>query len=251
MGRTQKLFFFLFVCAIGALGGIVGERVVFPYLASFETLAKFRFIRSYGTTIIRQEPRVVIQENESIQNAISEVRRQVIGVAGVASDGTFDRWATGVVVTADGLILTSDNVLGEGLTYRVYFEGENVSAAFRIRDSHTGLALFRVEKSDLPIVSFAARDSIRLGEPIFLLGREPASGGNLPPPFISFGILSFLAESRTFRTEFPTGVRTGREGAPLFDVEGKLIGLVSAKSDGELIPANIEAITTLIDLSRN
>jgi S1-C subfamily serine protease len=136
--------------------------------------------------------------------------------------------ATGIVWSADGVILTAHHVVEQDENIQVGLaDGRSVRASLAGRDPTTDLAVLRAEASGLPVPNWAAADSLRVGHLVLALGRPGHS------VMATFGVLSALGGS--WRT--PAGgqleryVQTdvvmypGFSGGPLVDSSGQFVGL--------------------------
>lgn len=146
---------------------------------------------------------------------------------------------TGLIVTADGEIVTNAHVVGDAKTVHVRLNGESeprqaaVIAADPVRD----LALLRVDVGGLSPATFAAADDVRLGDEVLAIGYALDLDGD---PTVTLGIVSSL--DRTLATEngslkdliqTDAAVSSGNSGGPLVDALGHVVGLTTlATSSG-------------------
>lgn len=246
MALLKKTIPLVLIFIIGGLGGIAGERIFFPYLASKPFFSKFRFVRAYGTTIINEEKKITIRENEVLEDAIEKVSNQVVVVEAVGSLGHPIESATGFLLTGDGIVATTNAVLPAGLTYEVRIDGDKVPASILIRDSRKGIALLKVERSNLPVVTFTPESSPLLGETVFLVAK--AFEGERLGRFVNVGVVrSEEGEniSSTMREE-----RREADGSPLFDIEGRVVGINIFNTKGEFTTVSLKNVQSLMDLGR-
>jgi len=136
--------------------------------------------------------------------------------------------ASGIVWSADGLIVTSHHVLERDDGLRVGLaSGEVVSATLVGRDPTTDVALLRADASGLVAPALTEPDSLKVGHLVLALGRPGKSVR------ATLGIVSALGDS--WRT--PMGGRLDRylqtdvvmypgfSGGPLVDADGAVIGV--------------------------
>ena len=136
--------------------------------------------------------------------------------------------ASGIVWSADGLIVTSHHVLERDDGLRVGLaSGEVVSATLVGRDPTTDIALLRTDASDLGAPALTEPDSLKVGHLVLALGRPGKTVR------ATLGIVSALGDS--WRT--PMGGRLDRylqtdvvmypgfSGGPLVDADGAVIGV--------------------------
>ncbi|HTN74976.1 MAG TPA: trypsin-like peptidase domain-containing protein, partial [Pirellulaceae bacterium] len=137
---------------------------------------------------------------------------------------------SGVVVDANGLILTNYHVVRDAQEIRVTLsDGRRLRATPLGVDSLTDLALLKVEASNLIAAEWGDSDALPVGSLIWAVGS----------PFglersVSFGILS--AKNRGGVAGSPhqdflqsdAAVNPGNSGGPLVDVTGRVVGINTA-----------------------
>lgn len=165
---------------------------------------------------------------------------------------------TGLIVTADGEIVTNAHVVGDATTVHVRLNGESEprEAAVVAADPARDLALLRVDVTGLSPATFAAPDDIRLGDEVLSIGYALDLDGD---PTVTLGIVSAL--DRTLGTETgalkgliqsDAAVSSGNSGGPLVNALGQVVGITTlvsstafgstanglgfAISDAELLP---------------
>jgi S1-C subfamily serine protease len=165
---------------------------------------------------------------------------------------------TGLIVTADGEIVTNAHVVGDATTVHVRLNGESEprEAAVVAADPARDLALLRVDVTGLSPATFAAPDDIRLGDEVLSIGYALDLDGD---PTVTLGIVSAL--DRTLGTESgalkgliqsDAAVSSGNSGGPLVNALGQVVGITTlvsstafgstanglgfAISDAELLP---------------
>ncbi len=145
---------------------------------------------------------------------------------------------TGVVVSADGLILTNHHVIRNATTIWVVFNDQRrdmEKARVLGADSVSDLAVLKVERKGLVPIEFGDSDAIKVGAWVIAVGN----------PFrvsltVTTGIISGKGrhlEERQGRQLFQSlqdyiqtdaAINPGNSGGPLVDIQGKLIGINTA-----------------------
>jgi len=158
--------------------------------------------------------------------------------------------ATGVVWSADGLIVTTHHVVERDENITIGFaNGETAAATLVGRDPSTDLALLRVQKNGLKALPQAAFDTLRVGHLVLGLGRPGSS------VLASLGIVSALEP-----TEHPRGgsqldhylqtsvtMYPGFSGGPLLDMSGKVLGVNTSAMRGVSLTIPVPTITRVSD----
>ncbi|MDP9463013.1 MAG: trypsin-like peptidase domain-containing protein [Actinomycetota bacterium] len=145
---------------------------------------------------------------------------------------------TGLIVTADGEIITNAHVVGDAKTVHVRLNGESEprDAAVVISDPSRDLALLRIEASGLSPATFAAPNDVRIGDEVLAIGYALDLDGD---PTVTLGIVSSL--DRTLATETGSlkgliqtdaAISSGNSGGPLVNALGHVLGINTLASSG-------------------
>jgi len=137
---------------------------------------------------------------------------------------------TGFIIDASGLIVTNNHVAGRASSIVVTLaDGRKFPAKLLGADDKTDLALLKIDsKEPLPFVSFGDAGKIRVGQPVMAVGNPFGLGGT-----VTTGIVS--ARGRDIRSgpfddyiQTDAAINKGNSGGPLFDMDGKVIGINTA-----------------------
>ena len=158
---------------------------------------------------------------------------------------------SGVIVRADGIILTNNHVVEGGNEITVVL---NDKREFRARvltaDSRTDLAVLKIDTrgEKLPFVPFADSDQVQVGDLVLAVG-DPFGVGQT----VTMGIVSALARTQISAGDYQFFIQTdaainpGNSGGALVTTDGRLAGINTAivsRSGGNVgigfaIPANL------------
>jgi Do/DeqQ family serine protease len=157
---------------------------------------------------------------------------------------------SGVIVRADGVILTNNHVVAGGQDIVVALsDRREFKAKVLLADSHTDLAVLKIDTKGerLPTVEFGDSDRLQVGDLVLAIG-DPFGVGQT----VTMGIVSALArtEANTGNYEFiqtDAAINPGNSGGALVTTDGKLAGINTAiySRTGEsigigfAIPANL------------
>jgi serine protease Do len=170
------------------------------------------------------------------------------GQPGAAATATFSAApASGVIVSADGYILTTFRVIEGAEDLKVAFGEPRKEYAAKItgRDARSDLALLKIEATGLAPITLADSDTVELGDVVFALGN-PAGRGLT----VSRGIVGAVSREGDGSDDFiqtDAAINFGNSGGALLDTEGRLVGLNSIRPPrddsnsglGFVIPANL------------
>ncbi|MGE3275530.1 MAG: trypsin-like peptidase domain-containing protein [Vicinamibacterales bacterium] len=154
-------------------------------------------------------------------------------------DGAFggrDRYASslgsGVIVSADGYVVTNFHVIGEGRIAEV-----TVSLADRREfkatvvgvDPDTDIALLKVDATGLPVIPWGDSTKLRVAEWVLAIGNPYQLNQS-----VSLGIVSALGRSNVGLTNYEDFIQTdaainpGNSGGALVNASGQLVGINTA-----------------------
>jgi serine protease Do len=158
---------------------------------------------------------------------------------------------SGVIVRADGLIVTNNHVVEGGNEITVALSDKReFKAKVLLADSRTDLAVLKIDTRGerLPVVPFGDSDNVQVGDLVLAIG-DPFNVGQT----VTMGIVSALARSQVATGDSQIFIQTdaainpGNSGGALVTTDGKLAGINTAiysRSGGNIgigfaIPANL------------
>ena len=158
---------------------------------------------------------------------------------------------SGVIVRADGLIVTNNHVVEGGNEITVALaDKREFKAKVLMADPRTDLAVLKIDTNGerLPTVPFADSDSVQVGDLVLAIG-DPFNVGQT----VTMGIVSALARTQVGASDYQFFIQTdaainpGNSGGALVTTDGKLAGINTAivsRSGGNVgigfaIPANL------------
>lgn len=163
------------------------------------------------------------KSRELAQN--DEVQRYREAVVIVRAD---DRKGTGFAISADGLIVTNEHVVGDAGQVDVHFaDGTYVRADHIASDAELDLALLQtVEGDDWPALAFDLERTVAAGEAVFVIGNplffnRIANEGVALAPVLPSG-----RERPVLALNAP--IYKGNSGSPVIDQEGFVVAVVYA-----------------------
>lgn len=140
---------------------------------------------------------------------------------------------SGVVIDPEGYVLTCDHVVDEGEEVLVGLaDGRTLTGVVLGRDAIGDVALIKVEtRTPLAAASFGDSRALRAGDPVLALGNPFGLARDDHAPAVSLGIVSALHRSQGGEKiygdaiQVDAAVNPGNSGGPLFDLEGRLVGI--------------------------
>jgi S1-C subfamily serine protease len=169
---------------------------------------------------------------------------------------------TGMVIDAQGDVLTNNHVISGASTVAVQVLGQSTIHQAKVLGADTvdDVAVIRMQDpGPLSPVPLGHSSGVQVGDPVIAIGNALAlaPGG----PTITSGIISAINRSLTRGSEHLTGllqtdaaISAGDSGGPLVDAKGQVIAMTTAVStDGQNVgfAIPIDRIAPLVDSLKN
>jgi serine protease Do len=137
---------------------------------------------------------------------------------------------TGFIIDSAGWIVTNYHVAGKADSITVTLtDGRKLSAKLVGGDEKTDLALLKVESDKpLPSVSFGDAAKVRVGQPVMAVGNPFGLGGTVTTGIVSARGRDIHSGPFDDYIQTDAAINRGNSGGPLFDMEGKVIGINTA-----------------------
>jgi serine protease Do len=143
---------------------------------------------------------------------------------------------SGVVIDADGHILTNEHVVRRADRIHVSIaDGREFEAALIGADPNNDIAVLKAETDDeLPWIPLSRSDDLMVGEPVIAIGNPFGLSNTVTTGVISATDRSIRTQDGVYHGFLQTdaSINPGNSGGPLLNAEGKLIGLNSAVYNG-------------------
>jgi serine protease Do len=138
---------------------------------------------------------------------------------------------SGVIVSADGYILTANHVVEGADDIKVALDsgGKEYTAKVIGADPPTDVAVLKISAKDLPVITIADSDKLEVGDVVLAIGNPFALNQT-----VTMGIVSALGRTALGITDYENFIQTdaainpGNSGGALVDVEGRLVGINTA-----------------------
>jgi S1-C subfamily serine protease len=139
---------------------------------------------------------------------------------------------SGFIIRADGHILTNLHVIADAVKIEVRtFDGKRRPARIVASDEGTDVAVLKVDADKLPTVSFGDSDALRVGQLVCAIGTPYNQEYSFTCGWVSGKGRSDLLARSSSKALFEDYIQTdafinpGNSGGPLFDVEGRVVGM--------------------------
>lgn len=149
--------------------------------------------------------------------------------------GTRRGTASGVIYSADGLIITNRHVVEGGTAFQVTMSNGDRVAATLVGLGESDIAVLKVNKSGLPAATLGTDGSVHVGDVAVAVGSPYGLDGT-----VTAGVISALdREIELSRDESLSGllqtdapINPGNSGGALVNSAGEVIGINTATVDG-------------------
>ncbi len=136
---------------------------------------------------------------------------------------------SGVIVSPDGYILTSNHVVSKASKVRV-LRGENEEYEAEIvgQDEKSDVALIKIDAEDLPYLELGDSSALRIGDEVLAVGNPFGVGQT-----VTHGIVSALGRSIGLIDyedfiQTDAAINPGNSGGALVNMRGELVGINTA-----------------------
>jgi serine protease Do len=160
--------------------------------------------------------------------------------------------SSGIVIGSDGWILVSRFALNyDPTTILVTVPGRDTLHAERKgEDTSRGIAVLKIEATDLPVAEWVDPKDVRVGQWAFALGRTFATD----EPTVHFGIVSALRRQFGRALQIDAYTSPANYGGAVIDIDGRVLGIAVPLSPAgrdagvEWYDSGIGFCTTIADI---
>ena len=185
------------------------------------------------TAELQQEMEQAAEELNFTQSGVSHAVQALEDELGIT---LLSRNRGGVVLTADGYILTNYHVIKGAQQITVTAnDGSTYAATLVGTDEDNDIAVLKVDAKDLTPAILGDSDTLKVGDAVLAIGNPLGTLSGT----VTDGIVSALERQVTIDGNNMTLLQTsaavnpGNSGGGLFNASGELIGIVNAKSTSD------------------
>ena len=200
-------------------------------------------------------------KNNSVSTENAVAKKSLDSVVGITTVGVQENMffqgrvvegvGSGVVVSKDGYILTNAHVVQDGKAEKIEVlltNGKKSSAKLLWYDTTLDLAVIKTEMTGLKPVEMGDSDKVQIGDKAIAIGnplgldlQSTLTSGYISGKDRTITLQNGLQMDGLMQTD--AAINSGNSGGGLFDQEGKLIGINTAKASAEgigfTIPINV------------
>ena len=256
MQQKKKKRALIILAVIAGVWLVVGAGVLGAWLSSQATQ------KNNSLTSGVDGNQVVTEDEADLANIVKKVGPTVVSVVTTQTTGsgrfqtTSEGAGTGIIVSADGYILTNRHVVQDARTLEIInSEGERYSDVTLVgSDPLNDIAILKIKGAkDLPAAELGDSGTVRVGQRVIAIGNSLGQYQNTVTSGIISGLgrpvtaatdeLGMNVESLTDLLQTDAAINPGNSGGPLINMAGQVIGINTAivsdaQSVGFAIPIN-------------
>jgi len=176
--------------------------------------------------LMATQPNVIADLAAAVSPAVVNIR-----VSTPQGEVVSEGHGSGFVISTKGEVVTNHHVIDEGEIIDIEFNnGVTFGASIIGTDPETDIALLQIDSDQtFPTTRWHDASPLRIGEFVVPIGNPFGIGQS-----VSFGIISAIGRDRVDSGAYvdyiqtDATVNTGNSGGPLFDLEGRVVGVNSA-----------------------
>ena len=169
----------------------------------------------------------LLGQSLSVADLVKQVKPAVVYVATFDERGQQDGFGSGFVVDASGLIVTNLHVLAGSASASIRMADGEIYDRVEVLDydARRDLAIIKVRPfKPLPVAALGDSDAIDVGDEAIAVGNPQGLEHT-----VSSGLISGFRQSEGFREiQISAPISPGSSGGPLFNRQGRVIGVTSA-----------------------
>ena len=169
----------------------------------------------------------------SLQQLYEKCSPSIVAISGYIDGKSGYNWGTGVVLSADGLILTNTHVIDECDRATVTLADDREFEATLIgADTISDLAVLKIDAGGLEPAEFGESASLKVGDPVAAIGNPL---GDSFRSTLTDGIISAISRDISYKGRTMTLLQTntalneGNSGGALFNMRGQVVGITNMK----------------------
>ena len=180
----------------------------------------------------------------SLQQIYSKAIPSVVSVSCKTVTGTST--GTGVILSADGYVVTNSHVVNGALSVEIILEDGSVLAAAVIgADTVSDLAVLHVESTTLTPAEFGDASALRVGDSVVAIG-DPLGielRGTMTDGIVSAINRDISTEGRTMTLiQTNAALNSGNSGGPLLNCYGQVVGINTMKIGNYMSDSGVEGL---------
>lgn len=243
MMRKNIILFIVLAFFVGAAGSVIFNRFIFPNLSTVKGFGWVGKLQSSSPVVINRREEVRLNEGVNLIELTKQAQTIVVSI--FTSGPNSASLGNGIVITSDGIIFTTKEVVKDNSQVVVVTnDGTVYQGLVRAQDPKSPLVVVTIAARDLPVAQFSDAGNMQTAQRVFALGK---TNQEFTRQFTSGLITRTLSNhvdfTRTLSTEaFENTISTDADltadfiGGPVVNLQGLVVGVVIG-STGQILPA--------------
>ena len=173
------------------------------------------------------------------------------------SNGEVQSTGTGFIIAKNGIIATNAHVVGNSTEFKAVFLTESGSRAYKakvlLKDNINDVALLMIDDpafTEFKKIPYNINDNHSIGENVFTIGF-PLTSEMGEAYKVANGIISALsgAKDDLRYMQITVPLQPGNSGGPLFNSNGDIIGVTSARLDSKAMGTDVQNVNYALKIS--
>ena len=196
-----------------------------------------------GTSAGSMTPSQVYERNVP---SVVQVNCTVSGASFFGQTAEGSSVGSGFILADNGFIVTNYHVIEGATSVSVAtYLGEEYQATVVGYEASNDVAVLKVEAEDLPAVTIGSSSDLAVGDQVVAIGNALGElTGTMTVGYVSAKDRDVSTDGTTINMiQTDAAINSGNSGGPLFNMEGEVVGITTAKYSGESSSgASIEGI---------
>lgn len=220
---------------------LIGDKTPIETIGKLENEALFKLTLPSG--LYGSEEDMILLKMYPLVNSQVDKKRSGKIVSG-----------SGFFVSTNGVIATNEHVIENAKTIEIFLSNDignfSYNAKLLIKDQINDVALIQIDDKNfegLTVLPYGISDKAEIGENSFTIGYplNDVMGSNYK---LTNGIISAISgiedDVRYYQISIP--LQPGNSGGPLFNNQGNVIGITTAKLNSEAVGTSVENVNYAI-----
>ena len=275
--KKKKSKTWIWVVVALLVGALIGAAVIYALNPPTATVAQTETEKGDSYTLVEQPVKKTLKTNTGDKTLTpAEVYAQNVGaVVGISTEKTATNifgqrtsratGGSGFILTEDGYVVTNNHITEGANSIKVtLYNGDVYDAKLVGSYAVNDVSLLKIDATDLQCVSVGKSSDLVAGEQVAAIGNPLFELTNS----ITVGYVSAVDREITVEGKQLNMIQTdvvinaGSSGGPLFDMNGNVVGITTAKFSGQLSTGSLiegtsfaipldDVIDVLMDIQQN
>ena len=259
-----RVYYFVVCLLLGVIGGILGELFVNNYFSSQGLILTSLWQPTNSVSSDEKQQVIILRTNEinkaettAIGSLVEAAGASVVGIFPKKTDGETiwdniylpqQQLGNGLILTSDGWIVTSDQVIGESIAADLVIVMSDKTLAeieSIVPDTASGAVFIKARAQGLKVVKFGTNQTWSPGEQLLVLANSAANGGyktvltNLEKT--NYQQLTkgqdLLQSTEIYKKSIVLKDKITKEffGSPAVNLKGEIIGILYGGAEGNIL----------------